>query len=435
MVNENYGFDTVKIRGGYRSEEHNHSVSVPIYQTAAFDLGGTDRADRLFSSEESGFIYSRLGNPTVAALEERVADLDGAAASIAVSSGMAAITYTFLNIAEGGGRILTTPRVYGGTFDSFQKIYPNFGIQVDTVEDADNPDAFDSAVRPDTKAVFLETISNPGATIPDLEKIAQIAHDHGIPLIVDNTVATPYLLRPIEYGADLIIYSATKAFSGHGNVIAGLIVESGKFNWKSGIFPQFEQPYFNLKDRNGRYRSFTEVFPDSPFTARIRAIYLNLFGASLSPFDAWLVLLGIETLSERVKKQVANTKEIIYFLEHNENVQWLSHPSAFGSPYRHLAQKYFPKGAGSILSFGLKGTEQQRNTFIESLKLFSYHTNIGDARSLVINSPKTTHSEMTPKQQKKAGIPPETIRLSIGLEDPADLISDLKQAIRQAFSS
>lgn len=434
MDNENYGFDTVKIRGGYRSEEHNHSVSVPIYQTAAFDLGGTERADRLFSCEEAGFVYSRLGNPTVAVLEERVAALDGSVAAIAVSSGMAAITYTLLNVAEGGGRILTTARVYGGTFDSFEKVYPNFGITIDVVEDADNPEAFDKAISPDTKAIFLETISNPEAIIPDLERIAQISHSHGIPLIVDNTVATPYLLRPIDFGADIVIYSATKALCGHGNAIAGLIVESGRFNWNNGKFPQFEQPYYNLRERSGRYRSFTEVFPDSPFTARIRTIYLNLFGAALSPFDAWLILLGIETLSERVKKQVAGTKKIINFLEHNEKVEWVSHPYADGSPYRQLAQKYFPKGAGSILSFGLKGTERQRNKFIDSLKLFSYHTNIGDARSLVANSPKTTHCEMTPEQQKKAGIPPETIRLSIGLEDPADLTADLEQAIRNAFS-
>lgn len=434
MNNEKYGFDTLKIRGGYSSEEHNHSVSVPIYQTSAFDLGGTNRADRIFLSEEAGFIYSRLGNPTAAVLEERMADLDGGAAAIAVSSGMAAITYTLLNVAEGGGRILTTPLVYGGTFDSFQKVYPNFGITVDMVEGYKNPNEFEKAMKPDTKAIFLETISNPGAAVPDIEKIAQIAHCHGIPLIADNTVATPYLLRPIDYGADIVVYSATKELSGHGRTIAGLIVESGRFNWKTGKFPQFAKPYYNLRDRSGRYRSFAEVFPDSPFTARVRSIYLNLFGAALSPFDAWLVELGLETLSERVKKQVANTEKIIKFLENNEKVKWVSYPYAAGSPYLRLAQKYFPKGACSVFSFGLEGTEMQWNKFIDSLKLFSYHTNIGDARSLVVNPAKTTHSEMTPEQKKIAGIFPETIRLSIGLEDPADLIADLKQAIGHAFS-
>jgi O-acetylhomoserine (thiol)-lyase len=431
---ENLSFDTIKVRGGYHSVEHNHAVSVPIYQTAAFDLGDTARADRLIANEEQGFLYSRLSNPTVAVLEQRIAQLDGGSGAIAVGSGMAALTYTFLNVAEGGGHILTTPKIYGGTFDSFHKVYPNFGITIDFVENPDDPNDFERAIRPDTKAIFLETISNPGAAVADIEAIAHIAHAHGIPLIVDNTVATPYLLRPFDFGADIVVYSATKALSGHGNVIAGLIVESGRFNWKNGKFPQFEQTYYNLRDKNGRYRSYTEVFPNFPFTARIRSIYLSIFGAALGPFDAYLALMGLETLSERVSKQIANTKKIVSFLQEKENVAWVSHPYAQGSPYQSLAEKYFPKGAGSILSFGLKGTERQSRKFIDSLRVFSYHTNIGDARSLVVNSPRTTHSEMTPEELRLAQIPPETIRLSIGLEDPADLAADLAQALEKAFA-
>lgn len=426
-------FDTLKVRAGYDPKDHNYSVAVPVYQTASFDLGDTDRAGRLFSFSEFGYLYTRVGNPTVDVLEKRIAALDGAAAAIAVGSGMAAVTYSLFNAAEGGGRILTTAQVYGGTFDSFKKIYPNFNIEIDQVSDIDDPDEWRSKIKPDTKALFVETISNPNAAIADIEVLAGIAHENDIPLIVDNTFATPYLLNPIKYGADIVVYSATKTLNGHGNAIAGLILESGKFNWANGKFPQFTAPVYMFRDSNGNERSFLEAFGQAAFTTRVRINYLAYFGAALGPFDAYLALLGLETLSERVQKQVANTEKIIRFLETREEVAWINYPAAKGSKYKSLAKKYLPKGAGSIFTFGLKASEEQIKTFIDSATIFSYHANVGDARSLIINSPKTTHGELTPEEQKFAKIPPETIRLSIGIEDPDDLIRDLENAFRNAL--
>ncbi len=434
MTEQNYGFDTLKVRAAYDSQEHNYAVSVPIYQTASFDLGDTDRAGRLFSFSEFGYLYTRVGNPTVTVLEQRVAALDGAASAVAVGSGMAAITYSLLNVTEGGGRILTTAQVYGGTFDSFNKLYPNFNIGIDQVSDLDNLDEWNSSVRPDTKAIFIETISNPNASIADIEALAQIAHKHDIPLIVDNTFATPYLLNPIKHGADIVIYSATKALNGHGNAIAGLILESGKFNWANGKFPQFTSPVYLFRDASGKGRSFIEAFGPAAFTTRVRMNYLAYLGAALSPFDAYLALLGIETLSERVQKQVSNAQKIIRYLESKEEVAWIKHPYAEKSKYKVLAEKYLPKGAGAVFTFGLKATTQQINTFIDATKIFSFHANVGDSRSLIINSPKTTHGELTAEEQSFADIAPETIRLSIGIEDADDLIADLEQAFKSTFS-
>ncbi len=428
-------FDTLKVRAGYEPKEHNFSVQVPVYQTASFDLGDTDRAGRLFSFSEFGYLYTRVGNPTVDVLEKRVAALDGASAAIAVGSGMAAVTYSLFNVAEGGGRILTTAQVYGGTFDSFKKIYPNFNIEIDQVNELDNLDEWRSKITPDTKAIFVETISNPNAAIADIEALAEIAHDNDIPLIVDNTFATPYLLNPIKYGADIVVYSATKALNGHGNAIAGLILESGKFNWANGKFPQFTEPVYMFRDAKGNERSFLEAFGAAAFTTRVRMNYLAYFGAALGPFDAYLALVGLETLSERVQKQVSNAEKIISFLESREEVAWVNHPAAKDSKYKLLAQKYLPKGAGAIFTFGLNASEDQINTFIDSTSIFSYHANVGDSRSLIINSPKTTHGELTPEEQKFARIPPETLRLSIGIEDANDLINDLEKAFKRTFTS
>jgi O-acetylhomoserine (thiol)-lyase len=396
-------------------------------------LGDAARVDRLLSFQEAGWLYSRIGNPTVDVLERRVAALDGGTGAIAVASGMAAISYTLLNLAEGGGRILTTSRLYGGTFDAFQKIFAPLGIAVDFVEDSDDPESFRKALKPNTKGILIESISNPNATVLDVEAIAKVAHDFGIPLVVDNTFATPYLFDSIGHGADIVVYSATKALNGHGNTIGGVIVESGKFNYANGKFPQFQKPTYLLRDRATNVeRSFLEAFPDFPFTVRIRLNYLAYLGAALSPFDAFLILQGLETLSERVAKQVANAHRVIRFLEAHPQVSWVKHPAAAGNPYAALAKKYLPRGAGAIFTFGFKGTEAQYNKFIDSLKVFSFHANVGDARSLVINSPKTTHGELTPAEQLTADIVPETIRLSIGIEDPRDLIADLREAFKAA---
>jgi O-acetylhomoserine (thiol)-lyase len=433
MAEKDLRFDTLKVRAGYDPAQHNGSVQVPIYQTASYELGDTARAGRLLAFEEFGYLYTRVGNPTVAALEQRVAALDGASGAIALASGMAAVTYALFNAAEGGGRILTTPNLYGGTVDSFKKIYPKLGVGIDFAKDVDDPASFKKAIRPETRAIFIESITNPNAVVADIEAIAEIAHANGIPLIVDNTFATPYLLNPIRFGADIVVYSATKGLSGHGSALAGIVLESGKFDWARGKFPQFTQPEYLLRDRNGKERSFLETFPDFPFTARLRMNYLSYFGAALGPLDAYLILLGIETLSERVAKQVASTERIVKFLEGDKRVSWVKYPSAKGSPSAALAKKYLPRGAGSVFSFGVEADEARIDRLIDSTEIFSYQANVGDARSLIINSPKTTHGELRPEEQKLADIAPETIRLSIGLEDPDDLIADLEQAFEKAF--
>ena len=430
---QSFGFDTIKVRGGYNPAEHNNAVSVPIYQTAAYELGDVDRALRLFSLSEQGYLYTRVANPTVAVLEQRVAQLDGAAGAIALASGMAAVSFTIFNLAENGGRILATPRLYGGTADSFKKIYPAFGIGIDYPDDPEDPQSYARAIGPDTRAIFIESISNPNATLLDVEAIAEVAHSHDIPLVIDNTFATPYLFRPFEHGADIVIYSATKHLNGHGNIIAGLVLESGKFNFGNGKFPQFTEPHYTLRDPDGTERSFLERFPETPFTIRIRATYLNYVGAALSPFDAYLATIGLETLSERLEKQRVNSERLIRHLERHEHVSWVQHPFAVGNPYKALAEKYFPKGVGSIFTFGFKGTPEQSVRFLNSVKLLSFHANVGDARTLIINSPRTTHGELTPEEQKRAGIAPEAIRISVGLEDVNDLIADLEQAFHAAF--
>jgi O-acetylhomoserine (thiol)-lyase len=422
------------VRAGYDPDEHNRSVQVPIYQTASYELGDTARAERLLGFQEPGYLYTRVGNPTVTALEERTAALDGATGALALGSGMAAVSYALLNVTDGSGRILTTRNLYGGTTDAFKKVFPHFGIEVDHADQVDEPASFARVVRPDTKAIFIETITNPNAVVADLEGIAAVAHDHGIPLIVDNTFATPYLCRPIEHGADVVVYSATKALSGNGSTIAGLVLESGRFDWGNGRFPQFTEPQYVLRDRSGPERGFLDVTTDFPFTLRIRFTHLAYLGAALGPHDAYLVLLGLETLTERVRKQVETTEKVVAFLQGHDRVAWVHHPSAEGSPSATLAVKYLPRGAGSVLSFGLRGTTEQAEAFIDATALFSYQANVGDARSLVINSPKTTHGELDPAEQERAGIRPETIRLSLGLEDPDDLIADLEQAIRKAFA-
>jgi O-acetylhomoserine (thiol)-lyase len=435
MSGNGLAFDTIKVRGGYQPADHNYAVQVPIYQTASYELGDTARAERLLGFEEHGFLYSRVTNPTVAALEQRVAALDGASAAIAVGSGMAAISYTLLNVTNGSGRILTAPQLYGGTVDALAKILPTFGVGVDHASDVTDPATFAAAIRGDTRAIFIESITNPNAVVADVEGIAEVAHAHGIPLIVDNTLATPYLFRPFDHGADLVVYSATKGLSGNGSTIAGLILESGRFDWANGRFPQFTEPVYVLRDRRtGAERSFVEAAPDFPFTLRARFNYLAYLGAALGPQDAYLVLLGLETLSERVAKQVASGEKIVRFLQQHPDVVQVNHPSAAGSGSAELAARYLPRGAGTVLSFTVRGTADHAHRVIDATTLFSYQANVGDARSLIINSARTTHGELRPEELATAGIAAETIRLSVGLEDPDDLIADLDQAIQKGLA-
>jgi len=433
-TNISYRFDTQRLRAGYEPKNHNYAVSPPIYQTTSFDFRDVEHAKALFGLRELGNLYTRVGNPTTAVLEQRIAALDGAAGAIALASGMAAISYTLLNIAEGGGRILTSPYLYGGSSYSFKKVYPKFGIKFDIAKNIENPKKLHEEITPDTKAIYVESISNPSGVLLDIDAIAEVAHEHGIPLVVDNTVATPYLYNPIAHGADIVVYSATKGLTGHGNVIAGLVLESGKFNWQTEKFPQFSEKYYTLRDINDNWRSFPEVFPQTPFTGRIRFNYLNYFGAALSPFDAYLVLIGLETLSERIAKQVKNATALAQYLKNHKAVEWVRYPGLEDSPYHELAQRDFKNGTGGILSFGFKGTTEQRESFLNSVKLFHYHVNIGDARSLIVNSPQTTHGELEPEEKLLADIPENLIRISAGLEDIEDLIADLEQAFNKALS-
>jgi O-acetylhomoserine (thiol)-lyase len=429
-----YAFDTLKIRAGYNPAEHRQSVQVPIYQTTAYEFRDTQNADSLFAFTEAGFLYTRVNNPTVDVLEQRIAALDGGAAALGLGSGMAAVSYTLFNLTEGGGRILTTPHLYGGSFDSFGRVYPKFNIHIDFSPNFNDPAKLEGDIQEDTKAIFVESVSNPTGVVADLEALAALAHKHGIPLVVDNTFGTPYLINPIKYGADIVVYSATKALNGHGSIIAGLVVEAGGFPWDNGKFPQLTQDEFVLRDRaTGRRRSFLEVFPDAPFVTRLRLVYLNYLGAALGPFDAYLALIGIETLSERVAKQVSNAQKIAEYLEKHPHVEWVRYPGLKSDPNYGLARKYFPKGPGSVLSFGFKGTGEQSDRFLNAVELLSYHVNVGDARTLIVNSPRTTHGELTLEEQQFADIPPNLIRISAGLEDVGDIIADLDQAFKKSF--
>jgi O-acetylhomoserine (thiol)-lyase len=417
------GFDTLKIHAGYNPSEHQGSIQVPIYQTTAFDVGSPERVERLLRFEEFGLLYTRVGNPTQAALEQRVAALDGGIAAVSLASGMAAVSYAILNAGE-NGRVIAAGQIYGGTYDAYRKLYPRLGVQIDVVDDVNDLDAIRNLIQKDTRAIFIESINNPVNVIADIEAIANLAHENGLPLIVDNTLATPYLWTPIKHGADIVVYSATKALSGHGSIIGGLIVESSKkFDWLAGRHPHFEEKVLTFGDKN-----VVETFPLFPFTARVRSYHLGLLGAALSPFDAYLILQGVETLSERLKKQSESAQTIAEYLSQHPKVSWVSYPTLPGNKYRSLAEKYLPNGAGGVFSFGYNGTEVEIYKFLNAIKLFSYHANLGDARSLIINSPRTTHHELTADERLRTGIPPETIRLSIGLEDVNDLIADLEQA-------
>ncbi len=432
-MSHNYHFETKRIHAGYSSADHFHSVNVPIYQSAAFDIDDIDRANRLWTGDEDGGIYSRVGNPTGFILEQRIAELDGGSAAVAVSSGMSAIAYTVLLLGEGGGNIISSSSLYGAAQEALAHFFPKFGIITKFVNNRNDVSEYESLIDDDTKAIYLESISNPNIEIYDFEAIAEVAHKHGVPLIVDNTVATPYLFRPFEHGADIIVYSATKGISGHGNVIAGLVVEKGDFEYSRERFPQFHEKSYKIRDLEGNPRSPLEFAPSFPLIAQLKVFYLEFIGAVLSPFDAYLVLQGLDTLAERLDKQVASARKIISYLENKEEVEWVRHPEAKGNPYKGLADRYFPNGAGAVFSFGFKGTRARIKKFIASLEVVSYHVNLGDVRTLIANPPETTHGELLPELLELAGIPDNLLRISVGLENADDIIADLEQAFEKAF--
>lgn len=435
MSENNYSFETNRIHAGYIPGDHNDSVNVPIYQTASFNFEDIDRAQRLLRGVEIAAVYTRVTNPTVAALEERLRALDGGAAAIAFASGMAAITNTLLALAEGGGNIIYTSSLYGGTQEALVNFLTRFGVATRPVVARHDPAAYEALIDGNTRAIYLETFSNPNGEIYDVEAIAEAAHRHGVPLVVDNTVATPYLFHPFEHGADVAVYSLTKSLSGHGNLIGGAVVEKGGFHYDPSRFPQFYAKSYKIRDIDGNSRSPIDFSADFPVVIALRMFYLEFLGAALGPFDAYLALQGLSTLVERIDKQVATTQKLVKFLEGRPEVAWVRHPSAAGSSYKALAEKYFPQGTPSLFSFGFNGSRDQLKAFFNALKLFSYHVNLGDVRSLIVNSPETTHGEFTPELLEQADIPSNLVRISVGLESADDLISDLAQAFDAAFNA
>lgn len=423
MSHKEYGFETLQIRAGYDPKEHNYAAAVPIYQTTAFNFGDTDRLEKIYSLKEGGFYYTRIGNPTSDVLEKRIAALEGGTAAVAVASGMAAITYSLLNVAEGGGEIAAVNTLYSGSFNLFNHILPQFGIKVNWIDDPYDLNSFRKAITPNTRAIFAESIGNPLINVLDIEEVAKIAHENNIPLIIDNTFPTPHLLNPIKYGADIVVHSATKALGGHGTAIGGIIVESGKFNWGNGKFPHFTAP-----DHSAKNESLYDLVPSSVFTTRIRLRYLSDFGAAISPFNSFLILQGIETLSVRINEEVRTTEKIVKYLSAHPKVSWVNYPGVKGNRNNKLAEKYLPQGYGTIFTFGFKGSQDDINKFINSLELFSFLANIGDARSLVVQPCVATHGSLSVENRNKAGAFPDAIRLSIGLEKAEDLIADLDQA-------
>ncbi|HHV75051.1 MAG TPA: homocysteine synthase [Thermoanaerobacterium sp.] len=420
-------FDTLQVHAGQKPDPTTGSRAVPIYQTTSYVFKDTDQAAALFNLKEAGNIYTRIMNPTNDVFEQRIAALEGGVGAVATASGAAAITYSILNIAGAGDEIVSASTLYGGTYNLFALTLPKLGIKT-TFVDPDDPENFKKAITDRTKALYIETIGNPGINIPDFEAIAKIAHENKIPLIVDNTFATPYLFRPFEYGADIVVHSATKFIGGHGTSIGGVIVDSGKFDWAgSGRFPEFVEPdpsYHGIK--------YVESFGPAAYITKLRVQLLRDTGASLSPFNAFLFLQGLETLSLRVQRHVENAQKVAEFLASNPNVTWVNYPGLKENKYHELAKKYLPKGAGSILTFGIKGGINAGIKFINSLELFSLLANVGDAKSLVIHPASTTHSQLNEEELSLAGVTPDQIRLSIGIEDIDDILYDLDQALKKA---
>lgn len=422
-----YKFDTLQVHAGQSPDPVTGSRAVPLYQTTSYVFKNSEHAANLFGLKEFGNIYTRIMNPTTDVFEQRIAALEGGVGALAVASGSAAITYAIQNIAGAGDEIVAASTLYGGTYNLFANTLPRFGINTVFV-DPDKPENFRHAINEKTKAVFIETIGNPGINIIDIEAVAEIAHDNSIPLIIDNTFGTPYLIKPIEFGADIVVHSATKFIGGHGTSIGGVIVDSGKFDWAaSGKFKVLTEPdpsYHGIK--------FVEALGSLAYILKARVTLLRDTGAAVSPFNSFMFIQGLETLSLRVERHVSNTKKIVAFLQEHPLVSWVNYPSLPDNKYFNLAQKYLPKGAGSIFTFGIKGGIQEGKNFIESLELFSHLANVADAKSLVIHPASTTHQQLSEQQQAAAGVTPDMIRLSIGIEDADDLIDDLDQALKNA---
>ena len=417
----NYKFETLQLHAGH-TVDATGSRAVPIYQTTSYVFKDAEQAAGRFALTDAGPIYTRLGNPTQDVLEGRVAALEGGAGAIAVASGSAAITYAIQNVASAGDNIVAASTLYGGTYNLFSATLPRFGITTKFVN-PDNLEEFKAAIDDNTKAVYVESVGNPGANLVDLEAIAEIAHAHGIIVIVDNTFGTPYLFRPFEHGADVVVHSATKYLGGHGTTIAGVIVESGKFDYKaSGRYPGFVEGDVHY---NGLVYGDLPI----PFTVKVRAQLLRDTGAAITPLAAWLIIQGIETLSLRVERHVENTRKVVDFLVNHPKIAYVNYPELPNSPYKALADKYFPNGVGAVFTFGVKGGKEEGIKFVDALEIFSNLANVADAKSLVIHPASTTHAQLSPEEQLTAGVKPEQLRVSIGIENVDDIIADLAQAL------
>ena len=418
------GRDTVALHGAFERDGATGAQAVPIYQTTSYRFDDTAHAARLFGLEEFGNIYTRIGNPTTDVLEQRVAALEGGVAALAVASGQAAVLYSLLNVARAGDHIVSSSSLYGGTYNAFAYTLPRFGIDV-TLVDGSDPAAYARAITPKTKAIFAETIGNPAVDVLDVAGVAKVAHDHGLPLIVDNTLATPVLLRPIEHGADIVVHSATKFIGGHGTTIGGVIVDGGKFDWAaSGRFPDFTEPdpsYHGVK--------YVESFGPAAYAIRARVQLLRDVGAAISPFSAWQLLQGLETLGLRVERHSRNAVQVAEFLRDHPAVRWVRYPGLPGDAAYARAQKYLPDGAGAIVTFGVAGGAEAARSVIDRLKLFSLLANVGDAKSLVIHPASTTHQQLGPAEQIASGVSEDLVRLSVGIENIDDIVADLAQAL------
>ncbi|USK69811.1 O-acetylhomoserine aminocarboxypropyltransferase/cysteine synthase family protein [Peribacillus asahii] len=428
MADKNYRFETLSIHGGLQVDETG-ARSLPVYQSNAYLFKDTEHAANLFGLKETGYIYTRLHNPTVSVFEERVALLEGGIGALATSSGMAAITLAILNIAGAGDEIISSSTIYGGTYNLFANTLPKYGIKVKFVEPNDL-EKFKESITPRTKAIYGETIGNPSLNVLDIEALADIAHEAGIPLIVDNTFATPYLCRPIEFGADIVVHSATKWLLGNGTTLGGIIVDGGKFDWNSPNFPGFTEP-----DPSYDHLVFAEALGQAAFIVKARVQLLRDIGATLSAQSAFQFTLGLETLHVRMKEHLANTKVIIDYLEQHPAVEWISYPGKEDHPDKALADKYLPKGAGSIITFGIKGGREAGAALINSVQLWSHVANVGDAKSLIIHPASTTHQQLSDADLLKAGVSADLVRLSVGIENVEDLIDDLNQAIEKATAA
>ena len=422
---DNWRFETLQIHAGQEQPDPATGArAVPIYQTTSFVFENCAQAAARFGLAESGFMYTRLSNPTADVFEKRMAALEGGVAALATASGAAAITYAVQNIAQAGDHIVSSKMLYGGTYNLFAHTLKSSGIDTTFVDPLD-PGNFERAIRPETKALYMETLGNPHADVADMEAIAEVAHRHGLPLIVDNTFATPYLFRPIEHGADVVVHSATKFIGGHGTSMGGVIVDGGRFDWAaSGRFPGLSEP-----DPSYHGIRFTQAAGEAAFVTRIRAVLLRDTGAVLSPFNAFLLLQGLETLSLRVERHVENALKVAAYLSRHPKVERVNHPALPDSPYHALYTRYFPKGAGSIFTLELRGGAEEAVAFVDRLRIFSLLANVADVKSLVIHPASTTHSQLSQEQLLDTGIKPQTVRLSVGTEHIDDLLADLEQAL------